>query len=146
MNGSKAAWSLLLPERAESRSDGALSHAGGHWFESSSLHQKTPGNLTISGSFCNFSLQNFLSQKTVRQKYDKIEKGNDRLRGPLLRMGCEVWQLPLCALHPWQRLCGLGFHALNRGRRQKNFLTVEHLCDIMAVACRATFIFAAKVT
>ena len=49
--------------------------------------------------------------------------------------------------------CVFFAHIAHRSQKQvvltfsaKNFLTVEHLCDIMAVACRATFIFAAEVT
>ena len=35
--------------------DWSHSHAGGHWFESSSLHQKNAGNRKISGAFIYFS-------------------------------------------------------------------------------------------
>ena len=34
---------------------GHTSHAGGHWFESSSLHHKNTGNREISGVFIYFS-------------------------------------------------------------------------------------------
>ena len=43
------------------------SHAGGHWFESSSLHHKNAGNLAISGVFVRFS-ELFGAIKTCRKR------------------------------------------------------------------------------
>ena len=82
-NGAKSAGKhpiagLLRPD--------ASSHAGGHWFESSSLHQKEPDflwNQVLFFAFCNFfaplQCSDFLPFLIDHFKYHRQE--NSRIRG-----------------------------------------------------------------